>query len=192
MPSEAPRLTDPKRLRALSHPLRWKLLMLIGDEETATATQCAEELGESVASCSYHLNMLAKYGFIEEAEGGQGREKPWKSVSTSMSISPEGMDPEGAAIAEAAGEAYLEQEFEAIGNRLRNRHNEPEAWRKVSSTHATQMYLTADETAELTGKIADLMTEYTAKWEKPEGRPDEARRVHYFLSATIAPRRKGQ
>jgi predicted ArsR family transcriptional regulator len=192
MASEAPRLTDPKRLRALSHPLRWKLLTLIGDEDTFTATQCAEELGESVASCSYHLNMLAKYGFIEEAEGGQGREKPWKSTATSMSISPEGLDEEGARVAEAAGEAYLEQEFETIRARMATRRTEPEEWRKLTSTWANQMYLTAEEAAELSGRLTDVLQEYQDRWNKPDGRPADARRVHYLLATTVAPRRKGQ
>ncbi len=192
MPAEPPRLTDPKRLRALSHPLRWKLLMMIGDEETATATQCAEELGESVASCSYHLNMLAKYGFIEEAEGGQGREKPWKTVSGSYSISPEGLDEEGAQVAEAASEAYLEQEFESIRTRLRARHGEPEDWRKIYGTRTSQMYLTAAEAAELTDRLADVMEEYQHRWQKQENRPADARRVEYFLATTAAVRHKGQ
>jgi predicted transcriptional regulator len=77
------RITDPKALRALSHPTRWKLIELLGLERTATATRCAEFTGESVASCSYHLNMLAKYGFVEQAEGGTGREKPWKLTTSS-------------------------------------------------------------------------------------------------------------
>ena len=57
-----PQSRDALTLRALTHPLRWKLLDLIGSELSATATRCAEVLGESVASCSYHLGILAKYG----------------------------------------------------------------------------------------------------------------------------------
>ncbi len=84
-----PLISDPKRLRALAHPLRWKLIDLIDSEQTATATRCAEVLGESVASCSYHLNMLAKYDYVEQALGGQGREKPWRLVSRGQSFTGE-------------------------------------------------------------------------------------------------------
>jgi hypothetical protein len=56
---------DPMALRALAHPLRWKLLDLLGSEESATATRCAEVIGHSVASCGYHLGILAKYGYVE-------------------------------------------------------------------------------------------------------------------------------
>jgi hypothetical protein len=54
------------RLRALAHPLRWKLFGIVGREGTATATRCAELTGESVASCSYHLGML---GYVEQVPG---------------------------------------------------------------------------------------------------------------------------
>jgi hypothetical protein len=33
-------------------------------------------LGESPANCAFHLRTLAKYGFVEEAGGGRGRERP--------------------------------------------------------------------------------------------------------------------
>ncbi|XVV05309.1 helix-turn-helix domain-containing protein [Actinosynnema sp. CA-248983] len=62
-------IKDPKALRALAHPFRWKLIMLLAAEGPRTATQCAEATGESVAGCSYHLNTLAKYGFVGEVPG---------------------------------------------------------------------------------------------------------------------------
>src|ERR1044072_1335256 len=83
MAEETRHITDPKALRAMAHPLRWQLLEILAGEGTATATQCAQETGESVANCSYHLNLLAKYDYVEKAEGGQGREKPWRLVSQS-------------------------------------------------------------------------------------------------------------
>jgi DNA-binding IclR family transcriptional regulator len=46
----------------------------------ATATQLAERVGESPANCSWHLRQLARYGFVEEAGGGTGREGPWRPV----------------------------------------------------------------------------------------------------------------
>src|SRR6476661_3980084 len=49
-------------LRALAHPLRWRLIDLLDSTGQATATQCAEALGETVASCAYHLSILGKYG----------------------------------------------------------------------------------------------------------------------------------
>ncbi len=77
------------RLRALAHPLRWKLFDIVGREGTATATRCAELTGESVASCSYHLGMLGKYGYVEQVPGS-GKERPWRSISLRQDLSAPG------------------------------------------------------------------------------------------------------
>src|ERR1700741_4164679 len=75
------RMTDPRALRALAHPLRLSLLGLLRTEGPLTATQAGELLGESSASCSFHLRQLAKYGLAEEAGGGHGRERPWRATA---------------------------------------------------------------------------------------------------------------
>lgn len=188
MPVHPPRLTDPKRLRALSHPLRWRLMRVIGDEETATATRCAEVLGESVASCSYHLNMLAKYGFIEEAPSGQGREKPWRTAMERMSISTEGLDDEGRSVAAAATSAFLENQFDEIRELVPTVDDEPPEWRDLLGTTSTRLYVTAPELAELVTRVQDVIEEYTRRGAKPETRSPDARRVLLF-QATLATRR---
>ena len=66
------RLSDPRALRAYAHPTRMELVGLLRREGPLTATRAAELTGESVASCSYHLRMLAKYDLVEKAEGGRG------------------------------------------------------------------------------------------------------------------------
>jgi hypothetical protein len=185
---EHPLISDPKRLRALSHPLRWKLMSLIDSEQTATATRCAEVLGESVASCSYHLNMLAKYDFIEAAPGGQGREKPWRLVSRDQSFSPEGLGEEGQLAAEAAGEAFLDNEVGVMKERLRRRSLEPEQWRKESTGFsASTVYLTAEEAIELRRHIMELAERNNDRWDNPDLRPADARQVRMFLSLSVAP-----
>src|ERR1700684_2153615 len=78
-------LTNPKAIRALAHPVRWALLDALGQAGTLTATQASEMLGESPANCAFHLRTLAKYGFVEGAGGGRGRERPWRQTYNGMS-----------------------------------------------------------------------------------------------------------
>jgi predicted ArsR family transcriptional regulator len=182
-------VTDPKRLRALAHPLRWKIINLVDSEGSATATRCAEVLGESVASCSYHLNMLAKYNFVEEAPGGQGREKPWQLTTRSQSFSGEGLGPEGQLAAEAASGALVDYEFDNIKSLMRHKSLEPQAWRKATGLAAAGMYLTADETAALRKLVMDYMESVADRWDEPELRPEGAREVRIFLSTFVAPPR---
>ena len=44
------RLRDPRTIRAMAHPLRLRLLELLYAEGPLTASQCAEQVGESPAS----------------------------------------------------------------------------------------------------------------------------------------------
>ncbi|HVV21755.1 MAG TPA: helix-turn-helix domain-containing protein [Pseudonocardiaceae bacterium] len=189
MADDQPRdiIRDPKRLRALSHPLRWKLLNVLDSEGSATATRCAEATGESVASCSYHLNMLAKYDFITEAEGGQGREKPWKLTTREQSWSGEGLDLEGRLAAEATTEAFLDHEFEAIRSRIKRRDAEPQEWRKPTGIAAGTVYLTIEEAQEIRDQIIKLMDEHIERHEHPELRPEGARQVRLFTAMFLNP-----
>ena len=61
------KLTDPRALRAVAHPTRLALVGLLRREGPMTATEAGETIGESAASCSFHLRQLAKYGLVEEA-----------------------------------------------------------------------------------------------------------------------------
>jgi hypothetical protein len=177
---------DPKALRALSHPFRWKLINLLTDEGAQTATQCSERLDESVASCSYHLNMLAKYGFVEEVEG-PGRQKPWRLVSVRQSISPDGLDPEGAMAAEAAVMAYLDQEFDRLRERLILRKLLTEDWRETVGTTGSTKFLTVEEAAAYKDELDALLKKYNERLDDPALRPEGSRAVRFFLGVTVAP-----
>jgi predicted ArsR family transcriptional regulator len=189
MPSKPRRtITDPKALRAMAHPLRWKLLELISREGKATATQCARAVGESVANCSYHLNILAKYDYVEEAEGGQGREKPWQIVHEGHSWSDIGLDTEGALAAEAASEAYLEFTFAELRRRFRVASLEPDEWREATGIRDSSEFLTAAELAAAQEEIIAIMRRHKDRRDNPELRPEGARPVHFLLTTTVAPR----
>ncbi|MEV7779496.1 helix-turn-helix domain-containing protein [Kitasatospora sp. NPDC088351] len=94
------RVLDPERdsaaLKALTHPLRIRLLGLLRLDGPATASELAVTTGESSGSTSYHLRVLAKYAFVTEAEHRDGRERRWRAVHTvttwdnrAMSAAPE-------------------------------------------------------------------------------------------------------
>ncbi|MEU1123511.1 winged helix-turn-helix domain-containing protein [Streptomyces sp. NPDC005899] len=71
---------DPAALKALTHPLRLRLLGLLRQHGPATASELAVRTGESSASTSYHLRVLAAHAFVAEAEHRDGRERRWRSV----------------------------------------------------------------------------------------------------------------
>jgi len=178
---------DPKALRALAHPLRWQLIDLIGSEATATATRCAEVLGESVASCSYHLGILGKYGYIELVPGQAGKEKPWRLASREQNLDPGGLDTEGALAAEAAAEAFLGHEFARMRQRLGRYGLEPEPWRKATRVLGATTWMTAEELLDISDQLKRLLVTHEERAADPMSRPPGAREVRLFAATSVAP-----
>jgi predicted ArsR family transcriptional regulator len=187
MVDEHGNITDPKALRALAHPLRWQLLEFLTRTGSATATQCAQETGESVASCSYHLNILAKYDYVVQAEGGKGREKPWRLARQTTRFTDVGLDTEGAVAANAASSAFLEYML----NQIRERHlavtAEPVEWRDAVGVDSSVDFLTPAEVTTFRDEVRVLMNRYRDRRENAEARPEGARSVNTFFSTTVAP-----
>ena len=180
-------ITDPKALRALAHPLRWQLIDLIGSEGTATATRCAEVLGESVASCSYHLGMLAKYGYIEEVPDRTGREKPWRLISERQELGSAGLDSEGQLASEAATEAFLDHEFARTRQRYRRTSLEPEQWRPALV--GASVWLTEEEYAAAREELFAVLERYRRDRDllDPSLRPPGSREARLFVAVSVAP-----
>lgn len=187
----APR-SDPLALRALAHPLRWKLADLLLSEGSATATRCSEVLGESVASCSYHLGILAKYGYIELVPDQPGREKPWRPVMVDQDLSSEGLDEPGALAAEAATEVFLDHELARTKDRLRRLGLEPEEWRKASHFSGTTTWATAEELREIKDELMAIGARYVDRLTDPAVRPAGAREVRIFTVTSVAPELPGR
>jgi len=175
-------ITEPLALRALAHPLRWRLIDVLGTEGSATATRCAEVTGESVASCSYHLGILAKYGYIEPVPGRAGREKPWRLTSFRQDLAA-GPGIEGELAAEAATEAFLDHELARTKAQRRHRGLEPPEWQDASCLIGSTIFVTAAELKQLGGELAELATRYAGRLEDPASRPADARQVRVFVSA---------
>ncbi len=168
------RTTDPRALRAMAHPLRLRLLELLVLRGPMTATEAAEDLGESPANCSFHLRTLAKYGFAEEAGGGRGRQRPWRAVPGATSIHEEELDAEGMAAAHRLGRVLHDLQNDRLQDWYATKVRYPKTWRTASfETHATAM-LTAGELDRLGEQINELIDPYSARNEHPESFPKNA------------------
>ncbi|ROS79116.1 transcriptional regulator [Cellulomonas sp. PhB143] len=173
-------VTDPRELRALAHPLRFALIDLL-QEGPLTATQCAERLGESPASCSYHLRQLARYGHVRPAGGGQGRERPWR-------VREEGIrwdesSPSGRAAGRALGDAVDEFRFESWRRYRAGDAAEPQEWRRAAGSTDIVAWLTPVELNELEQTLYDFFARFRDRAEDAGARPDTARLVRFFAYA---------
>jgi DNA-binding transcriptional ArsR family regulator len=180
-PTEAPAegrvISDPRAMRALAHPVRLALLETLGREGELTATRAGELLDESPGNMSWHLQTLAKYGYVEEAGGGKGRSRPWRIASVSNRFMTTAEDPE----AEVAGVALESIAADRAYSRLRQwwarRASYPHAWRDAAFTADSIGYLTAEEMSELGEQIAELFGRYRDRVLDKSLRPAEAEPV---------------
>jgi len=147
-------LTDPKAMRALAHPLRWALLEALGHAGTLTATQASEMLGESPANCAFHLRTLAKYGFVEEAGGGKGRERPWRRAYGRMSWQARQGDEQFRLAGQALNQVWLDRVLSRARHSLAATTSWPESFEDGLGGSASMLYVTPDEAREL---YAELM-----------------------------------
>jgi len=172
------RLTGPRALRAYAHPTRLTLMALLRRDGPQTATQAARATGESVASCSFHLRQMAKYGLVEPAGGGRGREKPWRATAMVTGwdpVSPQ--DPVTAAAGQALQLALAERYFELTARWVRAQPGEAAEWREAAQFGDSLLYLTAAELRELGGQVQGLLRPYAGRLEDPAGRPAGSRPV---------------
>jgi hypothetical protein len=178
-------------LRALAHPLRWQLIDLLDSTGQATATQCAEALGETVPSCAYHLSILGKYGYARQVAGHPGREKPWELTEIPQNLSSAGPDPASAQEAEAAVDAFLDHELTKLKNRFRQLAHEPAEWREGSGVLGETAWLTAAELSATWAAMKDLVLRFADRGRDPSRRPEGAREVRLFAASSVAPPRAG-
>ncbi|WP_354643438.1 winged helix-turn-helix domain-containing protein [Kitasatospora camelliae] len=181
------RLTDPRALRAYAHPTRMALVGLLRTEGPLTATRAAALIGESVASCSFHLRQLAKYGLVEEAGGGRGREKPWRATAQFTSWDPAQEDPAAAEAVDALQRTVVERLFEQARRWLAGSSQESPAWRRAAGSNDTLLWLTPEELTELTSRMEELTLPYLARHTAPQARPEGARPVTLIQLAFPAP-----
>ena len=167
-------LTDPKAMRALAHPVRMALLDLLAVNATLTATQASEALGESPANCAFHLRTLAKYGFVREAGGGRGRERPWTVVHRSVKISAGSLDDRQARVAaEALEGVWLDRWLGTIRSSLVGRSWPPE-WEEAGLASQSLVFLTAEETAQVGTEIRAILGQYLDRRTDASARPPGA------------------
>ena len=177
---------DPEHIRAIAHPVRLAILELLDDVGEATATQCAQHTGESVANCSFHLRTLAKYGFIEPAER-RGRERPWRVTANRRTFTADSGDAAAVRAVAELGAVTARRETERFITFLRSREARAELGEVTRSVTITKdsFWATPDEAAEYIDELVSLSERFTGRSADPSLRPEGARLMRVF--ATVNP-----
>jgi DNA-binding transcriptional ArsR family regulator len=184
MAVEEPRELDVRSLRAIAHPLRFRMLGLLAAEGPSTATKLAERLGESTGSTSYHLRQLARHGFIEEdPERGTARERWWRPRHRGMRLHATSLEQDAEPGTEEAISVYLGEvlryQVASLQGFLTNRHRWSEEWRAASTLNDYPLALTPGQLAQLVDELTEIIERYRAD---PADGP-HAERVVVLLNA---------
>lgn len=184
-------VADPHKLRALAHPLRLQLLRLVREHRPVTGARLADLVGESSASVSYHLSILARHGFVERdpAPGPTRRHKLWRTTYDSMRIVAEGGDGppgetvEGAILGPLLAQVRAEQDGYVDGS-----SGLDPRWQELGTFDLTQLALTAEELDALSADIEAVFARYRGADAAAALAPDQAR---FSVSFIAVPTRAG-
>jgi len=153
-------------MRAVAHRVRIALLEALVKHKLLTATEAAEVVDESPSTCSFHLRQLAKYGFVEDAGGGTGRQRPWRLTQM------------GRLVPVLVGR-YLTQ-HEAW---LEARAGLPREWQEITGHSEFLLYITAEELRILDAEVTAVLRRHAARIAKPSLRPPGSRPIEVLFFA---------
>ena len=90
-PLEVLTIDRPEQIKALGHPLRLRVLELLGETgEELSNRELASRLGVDPGHLHFHVRMLVRAGLIRPVEGaGRAREKPYRAVAKAIRVAPE-------------------------------------------------------------------------------------------------------
>ncbi|MFF8827934.1 ArsR/SmtB family transcription factor [Streptomyces sp. NPDC015131] len=189
------RVLDPQEdaaaLKALTHPLRIRLLGLLRQDGPATASELAARTGESSASTSYHLRVLAKYAFIAEAEHRDGRERRWRAVhavTTWNNAAMSGSDASGRAFLATVHRAQADHFARSLAEHqghLDAGRVAPE-WLEPSGVMDLMVRLTPESLAELSAAVERAVGELAAR---DDGDPRARQVALFFAGLPVLPGR---
>jgi DNA-binding transcriptional ArsR family regulator len=172
-------------LRALSHPTRLKMLMLLRLEGPATATGLAGQLRLNTGATSYHLRQLAEHGFIEEdTERGDARDRWWRAAHQSTRAGLRFDDADEAESAESYLQSVAMMYTEALMQAVAERRYLPLPWQQASTTSDWHLRLTPERAEQLTDALAELVD----SWSEHEEPADAEGAADFVVNLNAFPR----
>jgi predicted ArsR family transcriptional regulator len=173
-------LTDPRALRAVAHPTRLKLIALLRRLGPLTATQAGERIGESPSGCSFHLRSLARWGLVEEAGGGRGRERPWQATANGHEWAARGPSEEVDEAGELLTRVVVERWFDEALQWVDRRREDTHEWSEASVAADRMIALTPAELEDVDRRVGEILAPYMRRVGRPDTHPAGARNVIFI------------
>ncbi|OIJ27263.1 ArsR/SmtB family transcription factor [Nocardioides luteus] len=175
------------QLKALTHPVRVRMLGMLRIDGPATATTLAARLGLNSGATSYHLRQLAQHGFIEDDESrGNARERWWKATHQ-MTVTGDRAVPDTAEGQETLG-AYLQTVVTLYTQQLQKALEERELiakeWREVFNLNDRVLRLTPSQVRRLQEQVNEVVFGFE---DDPDGEPVTVQFHTFALPGHLGP-----
>ena len=180
---------DSRSLRALAHPLRFRLLGALRTFGPATATTLAQALDTNSGATSYHLRQLAAVGLVEDdPEHSSGRDRRWRAAhkTTRWSSSNFMDDPDDRAANTWLVAQQARTSQEAVNGWLETYHLQPREWTVASTMSDWRLDLTADQVAALNDELEAVINRYDTT-EAPDGARSVRIHLQMFPESDVSP-----
>jgi len=161
---DLPKLSDPRMLRGIAHPMRGRILDEIEAGGPMRAADVAERLDIPANQASFHLRQLAKYGLVEEAPelARDGRDRVWRArYEGGLSVNLEELTQEPGG---KAAVAVFRKTWLATAHAMIDRADQPEKQNDAMvAVSQTALRLTKADAKKLAAELNDLVEAWRVK-----------------------------
>ena len=170
---------DPKILRAISHPVRNRILTELTASGSMRAADLARELDIPANQASFHLRQLAKYGLVEEDPDAarDKRDRVWRPTSEhGLMVRLDDLEKQpGGRAASAVFRQNAASWGHAVVDSAYTGPRDPDTLRTVNES---AIRLTQEEACQL----AEELDEVIASWTRRTRGRDPERRTYLWFS----------
>jgi DNA-binding transcriptional ArsR family regulator len=184
--SRTTKVSDPRVLRAIAHPVRTRILGEVHAAGHLRAADVADILGIPANQASFHLRQLAKYGLVEQAPdlARDGRDRVWKPTqSEGLSFDPADMEREPGG--RAAVTVWRRQAAASAVEAVERAYAAPKRRDVHVMISDDWIRLTKAEAKELSNELIELQLRW--KDRTRDNPPTEASRRSYHLMHILQP-----
>ncbi|HEY9377238.1 MAG TPA: helix-turn-helix domain-containing protein [Jiangellaceae bacterium] len=171
-------------LRALTHPLRTRLLGALRVDGPATASELGRRFDESSGATSYHLRQLARYGFVvEDDEQPSRREKRWRAAHelSSWEVADFIDDDAGRSALRVLDHERVRWMVDQLQKWYAGRPNWSREWVQAAQDSDVILRLRPEDLQQLSHQLWEVVARF-AEHQRPAEDP-EAERVAVYLHA---------
>lgn len=190
IPGEGMADAVPAQLKALSNPIRMRIVALLRTRGRQTVGMIGQALGQPAGVVSYHLRKLEQARLVEKGEAGSTdrRESWWQATQPEMRmIGHTSGEDESAFETENQFRHSVALSYQMAYERyLDALPTLPEEWQKTGLSDDCVLVLTPDQARELGGQIASLLEQWKKKYPTPahpQGAGEDARQVAFICQS---------